>query len=149
MQSTRTYKQYSAIADLHNLQFTVTHALGFSVFTSRILVMELNSLTVTKSSNNTLRLHRLTSNSSTNFPWLSPTDNAVVLLQFPFSHCCTPCTPCTLLCSWTLNSTTELTPNYFLSRYIDSGRISRKTRVTCQNACSLARYPAVGMARTT
>jgi hypothetical protein len=36
-----TYKQYSAIADLHNLQFTVTHALGFSVFTSRILVAEL------------------------------------------------------------------------------------------------------------
>jgi hypothetical protein len=41
MQSTCTYKQYSAIADLHNLQFTVTHALGFSVFTSRTLVMEL------------------------------------------------------------------------------------------------------------
>jgi hypothetical protein len=34
-------KQYSAIADLHNLQFTVTHALGFSVFSSRILVTEL------------------------------------------------------------------------------------------------------------
>jgi hypothetical protein len=33
--------QYSTIADLHNLQFTVTHALGFSVFTSRILVTEL------------------------------------------------------------------------------------------------------------
>jgi hypothetical protein len=35
------YEQYSAIADLHNLQFTVTHALGFPVFTSRILVTEL------------------------------------------------------------------------------------------------------------
>jgi hypothetical protein len=35
------YNQYSAIADLHNLQFIVTHALGFSVFTSHILVMEL------------------------------------------------------------------------------------------------------------
>jgi hypothetical protein len=33
-------KKYSAIADLHNLQFTVTHALGFSVFTSRILATE-------------------------------------------------------------------------------------------------------------
>jgi hypothetical protein len=41
MQSTRTYKQYNAIADLRNLEFTVTHALGFSVFTSRILVTEL------------------------------------------------------------------------------------------------------------
>jgi hypothetical protein len=35
------YNQYSAIADLHNLQFTVTHAIGFSVFISRLLVMEL------------------------------------------------------------------------------------------------------------
>jgi hypothetical protein len=34
-------KQYSAIADLHNLQFAATPALGFSVFTSRILVTEL------------------------------------------------------------------------------------------------------------
>jgi hypothetical protein len=41
VQSTRTYKQYSAIADLHNLHFTVTHPLGFSVFASRILVTEL------------------------------------------------------------------------------------------------------------
>jgi hypothetical protein len=34
-------RSYSAISDLHNLQFTVTHALGFPVFTSRILVTEL------------------------------------------------------------------------------------------------------------
>jgi hypothetical protein len=33
--------QYSAVADLHNLQFTDTHALGFSVFTCRNLVTEL------------------------------------------------------------------------------------------------------------
>jgi hypothetical protein len=33
----RDYRQYRAIADLRNLQFTITHALGFSVFTSRIL----------------------------------------------------------------------------------------------------------------
>jgi hypothetical protein len=36
------YRQYSAIAILHTLQFTVTHALGFSVFTSRILVTDLS-----------------------------------------------------------------------------------------------------------
>jgi hypothetical protein len=35
------YNQYSAIADLHILQFTVTHALEFSVFISRILATEL------------------------------------------------------------------------------------------------------------
>jgi hypothetical protein len=39
--TTRTYKQHSTIAHLCNLQFTVTHTLGFSVFTSRILVTEL------------------------------------------------------------------------------------------------------------
>jgi hypothetical protein len=33
----RDYRQYSAVAILHSLEFTVTHALGFSVFTSRIL----------------------------------------------------------------------------------------------------------------
>jgi hypothetical protein len=32
---------YSAIADLHTLQFTVAHALGFSVVTSRILTTDL------------------------------------------------------------------------------------------------------------
>jgi hypothetical protein len=35
------YNQYSSIADSHHLQFTVTHAQGFSVFTSRLLVTEL------------------------------------------------------------------------------------------------------------
>jgi hypothetical protein len=38
--STRNYKQYSAIADLHILQFTVRDTLGFSVFTSRILATD-------------------------------------------------------------------------------------------------------------
>jgi hypothetical protein len=37
----RDYRQYSAIAILHTLQFTFTHALGFSVFTSRILATDL------------------------------------------------------------------------------------------------------------
>jgi hypothetical protein len=35
------YRQYRAIADLHTLQFIVTHALGFSVFTNRILATDL------------------------------------------------------------------------------------------------------------
>jgi hypothetical protein len=36
-----TTDNYSAITDVHTLQFTVTHALGFSVFTSRILATDL------------------------------------------------------------------------------------------------------------
>jgi hypothetical protein len=37
MQSVRNYRQYSAIADLRILQFIVTHAVVFSVFTSQIV----------------------------------------------------------------------------------------------------------------
>jgi hypothetical protein len=36
------YRQYSAIASLHTLQFTVTHVLAFTVFTSRILATDLS-----------------------------------------------------------------------------------------------------------
>jgi hypothetical protein len=35
------YRQDSAIADLHTLQFTVRHALGLLAFTSRILATDL------------------------------------------------------------------------------------------------------------
>jgi hypothetical protein len=41
------HKQYSAIADLHAFQFTVAHALGFPVSTSRCLVADLNIGTIT------------------------------------------------------------------------------------------------------
>jgi hypothetical protein len=40
--TTRDYRQYSAIADLHTFQFTATHEPGFSVFTSRILATDLS-----------------------------------------------------------------------------------------------------------
>jgi hypothetical protein len=39
--------KYSAIADLHIFQFTVSHALGFSVFTSRLRVTDPNTETST------------------------------------------------------------------------------------------------------
>jgi hypothetical protein len=38
-----TTGNYSAIADLHTSQFTVTHTLGFSVFISRILATDFNT----------------------------------------------------------------------------------------------------------
>jgi hypothetical protein len=37
---------YSAIANLRTLEFTVTHALEFSAFTSRILVTNLNKIDI-------------------------------------------------------------------------------------------------------
>jgi hypothetical protein len=44
---TLKYRKYNAIADLHNLQFTVPHALGFSVSTSLLLATDLNAETIT------------------------------------------------------------------------------------------------------
>jgi hypothetical protein len=41
------YKPYSAIADLHTFQFTVIHALGFSVSTNRLLATDLNTGIIT------------------------------------------------------------------------------------------------------
>jgi hypothetical protein len=41
------YKPHSAITDLHTFQFTVAHALGFSVSTSRILETDFNTDTIT------------------------------------------------------------------------------------------------------
>jgi hypothetical protein len=35
--------KYSVFADLHNFQFTVAHALGLSVFTSRLLATDLKT----------------------------------------------------------------------------------------------------------
>jgi hypothetical protein len=40
--TTRDYRQYNAIAILRTFQFTVTNALGFSVFISRILATGLS-----------------------------------------------------------------------------------------------------------
>jgi hypothetical protein len=59
--TTRTYKPCSVIADLHTFQFTVAHAVGFLVSTSRLPATDLN--TETSSSNHTLSRHRTTSNS--------------------------------------------------------------------------------------
>jgi hypothetical protein len=41
------YSQYSDIADLNTLQFNVAHALGSSVFTSRLLGTDFNTETIT------------------------------------------------------------------------------------------------------
>jgi hypothetical protein len=46
---TLRYSPYSAIADLHTLQHTVARALGFFVFTSRLIAMDLNTETTTVS----------------------------------------------------------------------------------------------------
>jgi hypothetical protein len=82
------YTQQSAIADFHFTNHSTQifsvyfHYSSLAVSWQRIY----NTLTVNKSYNHTLSLHRLTSNfsSTTNFPWLSPTDNGTIFL-FPYS----------------------------------------------------------------
>jgi hypothetical protein len=41
------YRPYSAITDLHTFQFTIAHALGFSLSTTHLLAMDLNTETIT------------------------------------------------------------------------------------------------------
>jgi hypothetical protein len=53
------YRQYSAIAILHTFQFTITHALGFPVFTSRILATELSQSHCNFKSHTKSSWHRL------------------------------------------------------------------------------------------
>jgi hypothetical protein len=55
------YNQYSDIADLHILQFTVAHALGFFVFTSRLLATVLNKGTRASNHHEVLLFFRLQS----------------------------------------------------------------------------------------
>jgi hypothetical protein len=44
---TPTYMSFSAISVLRTFQITVAHALGFSVSTSRLLAMDLDTQTIT------------------------------------------------------------------------------------------------------
>jgi hypothetical protein len=80
------YRQYSATADLYTFQFTVAHALGFPIFTSRLLATDLNTETITVSLNHTLPVLQMneafkqTSLHKTNFPWPSSTENSELCL---------------------------------------------------------------------
>jgi hypothetical protein len=57
--TTRYYMQYSAVPILHTLSFTAAHALGFSVFTSRILATDLSLFQCNFNSKVTFSLHHL------------------------------------------------------------------------------------------
>jgi hypothetical protein len=53
---TLSYNQYSVIADLDTFQFTVAHAVGFSVITSHILATDNNTGTITSNQYEVLSL---------------------------------------------------------------------------------------------
>jgi hypothetical protein len=76
---------YSAIADLHTLQFTVTHTLGISVFTSRILATKFNSLVVTAHS----KCHCTIAYMKSSIHNLISTNSLLSLLKHPAELNCT------------------------------------------------------------
>jgi hypothetical protein len=53
---TRTHRQYSAITQLHTLQFTIAHTLGFSLSTIHLLAIDLDTGIITVSLNHTLQI---------------------------------------------------------------------------------------------
>jgi hypothetical protein len=115
----RDYKQYSAIIILQTFQFTVEHALGFSVFASRILATGLSqSHCHFKSPNSLLAL-----SCSCQFRRL---DSVLFRLLFR--------TPCYSASTYTLPNTSY---NHF-------ARTPQKTRSSVvKNACLLVRYLAM------
>jgi hypothetical protein len=74
------YSQYSAIADLHTFQFTVAHAIGFSVFTSRILITDLNTGIITAHWMTHFKYH--TEIKSSNHAWSLPILTSFTLLDW-------------------------------------------------------------------
>jgi hypothetical protein len=115
--TTWDYRQYSAISDLRTLQFTVTHALGFSAFTSRILATDLQQSHRHFKSHMKSSLHRI-----------------IPFLPFLLSHLRLPSPELDPFLNnslkWTLLQLKALNNNNcFLgtSRYIASGRTSLKT----------------------
>jgi hypothetical protein len=86
----RDYRHYNAIAILHTFQFTVTHALVFSVFTSRILATDLSQSHCHFKSHMKPSLHRL-------IPFLpsfcscNSEDSTRLLFHTPFHNYYWPC----------------------------------------------------------
>jgi hypothetical protein len=69
--TTRDWRQYGAIADLHTLQFTLTHALEFSVFSNRILAMDFTTVSL--------------SLQTTHEVFLQPNSFLAIIVRLPFS----------------------------------------------------------------
>jgi hypothetical protein len=64
LHTTGTIGNYSITSNFLNLQFTITHKLGFSVFTSRILATDFITGSITVSLNHTLHITRYYSTQS-------------------------------------------------------------------------------------
>jgi hypothetical protein len=89
-----THRQYSSIAHLRTFQFTVAHALRFSVFTSRLLATDLNTQTITVSLDYTLQVLHIKFFSQRLSSQLTPRTNlncgilsAAIILSHPTDNC--------------------------------------------------------------
>jgi hypothetical protein len=67
--------QISTIVHLHDFQFTVAHAIRFSVSTRHLPAMDLNTQTITVSLNHTLQILRIKSSSQKHSSQLTPRTN--------------------------------------------------------------------------
>jgi hypothetical protein len=155
IQTTRDYRQYSTIAILHTLQFTVAHGLGFSVFTSLILATDCYWTQCNFKSRIKSSLHRLISFLPFLLNYLRlPSQNST---QFP-SDSCAPST----LTQLPLAATSITRPNSLPTTVLYSplllllGRVfrlcnfittwhgpHRKQSSTAKDACLLVRYLAI------
>jgi hypothetical protein len=70
------YNQYSSIAILHNFQFTVARALGFSVSSSRPLATDLNTEAITTNHYEIFLPFHVQS------PWIADSPELNPILQF-------------------------------------------------------------------
>jgi hypothetical protein len=123
--TTQGCRQYGAITILHILQFTVPHALGFSIFTSHLLAMDLSQCHCNFKSHMKSSLHRL------------------ICLPFLLNHLGLPipktrplfCTPCYSA------YTPPVLPNI---SYNHSAKAPRKTPSSVvENVCLLIHYLAI------
>jgi hypothetical protein len=127
----RDYRQQSAITILHTLQFTPAQALGFSVFTSRILATDYNSLGV-----------------NSNHTGKSSCDSLIPFLSFLLRHLRLSSPELTHFC-FDYSSVLRLLYFYFTSVlqntfYNHTARTPGKTPSSIvKNACLLVRYLAI------
>jgi hypothetical protein len=113
------------MADLHTFQFTVAHALGFSVSTSRLLATDLHTQTVT-------------SNHYRYYSWNLPV-TLYILTGRPLVFFCTP----------GFNSLRRLTVNADVLQDNSSARTPWKTVALLLRVCLPSRCIAMVTARTT